>query len=111
MFSWVLGVMALFMASFGVAVAVDPHNFAPRITDPKALARRRIVEPIRLFLVAVLVGIVAFASYPVDLLAWLAVLVGCTASWFVLGAIAWWLSVVGRRSGRRSPDRPEATPR
>jgi hypothetical protein len=109
MLSWSMGLLALCMLSIGMCVAIDPGNFLPPTTDPKALLRRRIVLPICFFFGAVFAVSVLLTFTLFDYPAWFGLLVGCPPLLVVIPAVAIWVQVVGRLR-RRGGDRTTTAP-
>lgn len=114
---WMVAAFALCMVSLGLAVLVDPANFAPTITDPKALKRRRIFNASGFLLMGCLMGIVAFLDFTSGLLSraldrgwftfplpgfFLSLLGGCSLIMFAVPAIHVWFQITSRARERRN---------
>lgn len=112
---WMMATFALCMISWGLAALVDPANFAPTITDPKALKRQRIVTGGGLLLLGSLLGVRAYHDFISSLShvlekGWAAdLLFGCrvcTGLLFIIPAILVWFQIARRARARRRTDRP-----
>lgn len=106
-------VFALYMVSIGLAVLVDPANFAPPITDPSALKRRRIFGSSALLLIGILLGVSGYHDFifsPSHALEknWATdLLFGCKFIILILWAVPAihvWIQIASRARKRRSTD-------
>lgn len=112
---WSDGLLALCMVSLGIAMLVDPANFAPSIIGRQALKRRRIFGASGFLLMACLSGAFAYQDYifslshalekgwPTDLA------FGCRVTipiMFAVPAIHVWFQIASRARARRRTDRP-----
>jgi hypothetical protein len=119
---WLWGAFALCLVSLGLAVLVDPANFAPTLTDPRALMRRRIFGGIGFLLMACLMGLLAFFELTVvpsssPERGWFASLQGlmnlfggCNLILFAIPAIHVWFQIASRARGHRRTSRPHSRP-
>lgn len=123
---WMVAACALCIVSLGLAVLVDPANFAPTITDQRALKRRRIFGASNLLFTGCLSGTVAFLDFTSGLSSraldrgwftfplsgfFLSLLGGCSLIMFAVPAIHVWFQITSRARERRDrrTDRPDSS--
>lgn len=114
---WLMGGAALCAISFGLALLIDPANFAPTQTDPRALRRRRIVGVGSFLLMASILGWLAFLILTVlppflpergwfaSLQGGMNLLGGCSLILIASTAILVWFQIARRTRDRRRPNR------
>ncbi len=116
---WVASAFAFYTVSTSLAMLVDPAIFAPPITDPRALKRRRIFGSSAFLLIGILMGVSAyhdFVSSPSHAIEknWdTDLLFGCKFIILILWAIPTilvWIPIASRARKRRSIDRPDSSP-
>ncbi len=109
---WMVSVFALYMVSISLAVLVDPTNFAPTITNPRDVKRRRIFAS-GFLLMGVFLGVSGyhdFISSPSHALEknWATdLLFGCKFTILLLWAVPAihvWIQIASRARKRRSTD-------
>ena len=123
---WIAGAFTLYAVSLGLAVLVDPANFAPTITDQRALKRRRIFGASYLLLMGCLSGTIAFLDLTSGLSSraldsgwftfpqfgfFLSLLGGCSLIVLAVPAIHVWFQITSRARERRDrrTDRPDSS--